>query len=206
MAEQRSTIEFAPNIDVVTKLKYDQPYKSGVNKFGAAWHLWTVEDKNGTDVSLFATDRLNSLLLAANPVNGLWVTILKEQEAGEKSTRWKLWKGIDGNWVPVEADMVEQTEPAPPEQRPPEQKPPEQVEQRPAPPEDIPSNVTQSAILAMGSNFLQCSASHWAVLKEAGRIQDYTSDNVQSWAQTMLNIAKDARTVIPPDRSEELEF
>ena len=133
MAEQRPTAEFATNVGQTFKMKFDKPYKSGENQYGN-WHLWTMSDEHGVDVSLFAKDPLNALLLSSEPFAGMDVYIIKAQAPGDKAPHYELSKAVEGQWVPVEAPDEPVPAPVPQDHAPVPGPTPPQAPAAPTPP------------------------------------------------------------------------
>ena len=95
----RPTIEWHDNVQVDMEWKWDgvEPFKTGENSYGK-WYLFSVENSDGEDSSMFAKQDLMDKLEALNPTlkRGDLVSI-KPVKTGKQARSWHIWVNDQGD-------------------------------------------------------------------------------------------------------------
>ena len=95
----RPTIEWNDNVQVDMEWKWDgvEPFKTGENSYGK-WYLFSVENSDGEDSSMFAKQDLMDKLEALNPTlkRGDLVSI-KPVKTGKQARSWHIWVNDQGD-------------------------------------------------------------------------------------------------------------
>ena len=95
----RPTIEWNDNVQVDMEWKWDgvEPFKTGENSYGK-WYLFSVENSDGEDSSMFAKQDLMDKLEALNPTlkRGDLVSI-KPVKTGKQARSWHICVNDQGS-------------------------------------------------------------------------------------------------------------
>jgi hypothetical protein len=188
MPEQRPKVDFADGVQVDLKVKFSEAMKSGEGKFGP-WWLWTVEDFDGSDASLFADADLQNLLEAAELERGDELSI-KPMGKGASRT-WHVW--CNSQAVSL-TGAAQEAEPAPQQDKP--------AQQAEAPPEASkrPSDATYHELVNLLGACVSDAALIWEERqKDAG--VEWDARAVQALASTLFIEARKCK-VQAPDYSE----